>query len=102
MATRTIGDSATTTVVRRRTLGETYVGQWLTTTDHKMIGMMYIITGFLFFMVGGLEAMLIRAELAGLSDLAGFRVAWEWLPPWRPADMTDAGRDQLRAIGFSF
>jgi len=43
----------------------------------------------------------IRAELAGLSDLAGFRVAWEWLPPWRPADMTDAGRDQLRAIGFS-
>ena len=64
MATRTIGDSATTTVVRRRTLGETYVGQWLTTTDHKMIGMMYIITGFLFFMVGGLEAMLIRAELA--------------------------------------
>ncbi len=64
MATRTIGDSATTTVVRRRTLGETYVGQWLTTTDHKMIGMMYIITGFLFFMVGGLEALLIRAELA--------------------------------------
>ena len=64
MATRTISDSATTTVVRRRTLGETYVGQWLTTTDHKMIGMMYIITGFLFFMVGGLEAMLIRAELA--------------------------------------
>lgn len=64
MATRTIGDSATTTVVRRKTLGETYVGQWLTTTDHKMIGMMYIITGFLFFMVGGLEAMLIRAELA--------------------------------------
>ncbi len=64
MATRTIGDSAITTVVRRRTLGETYVGQWLTTTDHKMIGMMYIITGFLFFMVGGLEALLIRAELA--------------------------------------
>ncbi len=64
MATRTIGDSATTTVVRRRTIGETYVGQWLTTTDHKMIGMMYIITGFLFFMVGGLEALLIRAELA--------------------------------------
>ncbi len=64
MATRTISDSATTTVVRRKTLGETYVGQWLMTTDHKMIGMMYIITGFLFFMVGGLEAMLIRAELA--------------------------------------
>jgi metal-sulfur cluster biosynthetic enzyme len=44
----------------------------------------------------------IRAELAGLSDLAGFRVDWVWLPPWRPADITDSGRDQLRAIGFSF
>ena len=44
----------------------------------------------------------IRAELAGLSDLAGFRVEWVWLPPWRPADITGSGRDQLRAIGFSF
>jgi metal-sulfur cluster biosynthetic enzyme len=43
----------------------------------------------------------IRAELAGFSDLAGFRIDWVWLPPWRPADMTDSGRDQLRAIGFS-
>ena len=43
----------------------------------------------------------IRAELAGLSDLAGFRVNWVWLPPWRPADITGSGRDQLRAIGFS-
>jgi hypothetical protein len=23
------------------------------------------------------------------------------LPPWRPADITGSGRDQLRAIGFS-
>jgi metal-sulfur cluster biosynthetic enzyme len=43
----------------------------------------------------------IRTELAGLADLAGFRIDWVWLPPWRPADMTDSGRDQLRAIGFS-
>jgi len=43
----------------------------------------------------------IRAELAGLGDLAGFRIDWAWLPPWRPADITESGRDQLRAIGFS-
>jgi metal-sulfur cluster biosynthetic enzyme len=43
----------------------------------------------------------IRTELAGLGDLAGFRIDWVWLPPWRPADITDSGRDQLRAIGFS-
>ncbi|MDL5159788.1 iron-sulfur cluster assembly protein [Actinomycetospora termitidis] len=30
-----------------------------------------------------------------------FRVEWEWLPTWRPADITDDGREQLRAIGFS-
>jgi metal-sulfur cluster biosynthetic enzyme len=43
----------------------------------------------------------IRAELAGLRDVTGFRVSWVWLPPWRPADITGSGRDQLRAIGFS-
>ena len=43
----------------------------------------------------------IRAELAGVSDVSGFRVDWEWLPPWRPADITGSGRAQLRAIGFT-
>lgn len=28
-------------------------------------------------------------------------VEWEWLPSWRPADITEDGREQLRAIGFS-
>ncbi|HTK11889.1 MAG TPA: cytochrome c oxidase subunit I [Ktedonobacteraceae bacterium] len=63
MATRTIGDSATT-VVRRRSLSESYLGLWLTTTDHKLIGLMYIVTGFFFFLVGGMEALLIRTQLA--------------------------------------
>jgi metal-sulfur cluster biosynthetic enzyme/ribosomal protein L22 len=30
-----------------------------------------------------------------------FTVQWEWLPSWRPADITDDGREQLRAIGFT-
>ncbi|MET0926128.1 MAG: cbb3-type cytochrome c oxidase subunit I, partial [Solirubrobacterales bacterium] len=33
-------------------------------TDHKVIGIQYIVTTFFFFLVGGLIAMLIRAELA--------------------------------------
>jgi cytochrome c oxidase subunit 1 len=37
---------------------------WLTTTDHKRIGLLYLVTSFAFFLVGGLLAMLIRAELA--------------------------------------
>ena len=37
---------------------------WLTTTDHKKIGMMYLITTVFFFIVGGLMALMIRAQLA--------------------------------------
>ena len=36
----------------------------LTTTDHKVIGNLYLVTSFLFFMLGGLLALGIRAELA--------------------------------------
>ena len=52
MATRAI--DTTTTVVRRKTLAETYFGEWLMTTDHKKIGIMYIATGFFFFLAGGM------------------------------------------------
>jgi cytochrome c oxidase subunit 1 len=37
---------------------------WFTTVDHKKIGILYGITAFLFFLVGGLEALLIRLQLA--------------------------------------
>ena len=36
---------------------------WLTTTDHKYIGTMYIVTGFLWFFVGGVLGLLIRWQL---------------------------------------
>nr|WP_241995852.1 cytochrome c oxidase subunit I [Kribbella sp. VKM Ac-2568] len=38
--------------------------KWLTTTDHKLIGHLYLITSFVFFLIGGVMALLIRAELA--------------------------------------
>ncbi len=37
---------------------------WLTTVDHKKIGIMYGATAMAFFALGGLEALLIRAQLA--------------------------------------
>jgi len=37
---------------------------WLTTVDHKKIGIMYVVTNLLFFVIGGLMALAIRAELA--------------------------------------
>ncbi len=36
---------------------------WLTTVDHKKIGILYMIAGGFFFLVGGLEAILIRIQL---------------------------------------
>ena len=36
----------------------------LRTTDAKQIGLMYLVTSFIFFLVGGLMALLMRAELA--------------------------------------
>src|SRR6266576_328497 len=44
----------------------------LRTTDHKTIGKMYLVTSFIFFILGGIMAMLMRAELArpGLQFLS--------------------------------
>ena len=37
---------------------------WLTTVDHKRIGILYIYSAFVFFLVGGIEALLMRVQLA--------------------------------------
>ena len=36
---------------------------WLTTTDHKKIGYLYLITSFAYFLIGGVMALMIRAQL---------------------------------------
>ncbi|HZU05491.1 MAG TPA: cytochrome c oxidase subunit I [Chloroflexota bacterium] len=37
---------------------------WVTTVDHKRIGVLYGVTAFIFFLIGGVEALLIRLQLA--------------------------------------
>jgi cytochrome c oxidase subunit 1 len=37
---------------------------WLTTTDHKRIGIMYFVATFVFFILGGVEALIMRLQLA--------------------------------------
>ena len=37
---------------------------WLSTVDHKKIGIMYGVTAMFFFVIGGAEALLIRIQLA--------------------------------------
>ena len=48
----------------RRPSSTTGPWSWFTTVDHKKIGIMYGVASFMFFLVGGLEALLIRAQLA--------------------------------------
>jgi cytochrome c oxidase subunit I len=42
--------------------------EWLTTTDHKKIGILYLFTTFLFFLLGGVEALIMRLQLAQPSS----------------------------------
>jgi cytochrome c oxidase subunit I+III len=45
---------------------------WFSTVDHKRIGIRYIVTSFLFFAAAGIEALVMRAQLARpRSDLVG-------------------------------
>jgi cytochrome c oxidase subunit I+III len=37
---------------------------WLTTVDHKRIGVKYIYTSFVFFLLGGIQSLIMRAQLA--------------------------------------
>ena len=48
----------------RRPVETTGWRSWLFTVDHKQLGLMYGITAFVFFLVGGLEAFMIRLQLA--------------------------------------
>jgi cytochrome c oxidase subunit 1 len=54
--------------VRSETLAPTWkegrVMSWLTTVDHKRIGVLYLVTAFLFFLAAGVMALLMRAQLS--------------------------------------
>ena len=55
----------------------TLVYKLVTTTDHKLIGVMYMVACFIFFFIGGLMALFIRAELGvpGLQFLSNEQYA---------------------------
>ena len=54
----------TSRVVGRRRSRTSIVVSWMTSTDHKIIGYMYIATAFGFFLLAGIMALVIRAQLA--------------------------------------
>jgi cytochrome c oxidase subunit 1 len=59
------------TAVRKPSRASVVVG-WITSTDHKTIGYLYIATSFVFFLIGGVLALIIRAQLARpANDVVG-------------------------------
>ena len=55
---------ATTTLTPTASTYRSGLYEWVTTTDHKKIGILYIVNSFLFFFIGGVLALGIRTELA--------------------------------------
>ena len=48
----------------RRPSSETGIWSWITTVDHKRIGIMYGYAAFFFLLIGGLEALVLRIQLS--------------------------------------
>jgi cytochrome c oxidase subunit 1 len=55
---------ATTTLTPAASAYRSGLYEWLTTTDHKKIGILYLVNSFLFFFIGGIFALMVRTELA--------------------------------------
>ena len=58
MATATANSLST----KKKSKGQIVV-DWITTTDHKKIGYLYLITSFIYFLIGGVMALMIRGQL---------------------------------------
>jgi metal-sulfur cluster biosynthetic enzyme len=39
--------------------------------------------------------------VGGAGVVKDFRINWVWMPPWGPEKITEDGREQLRALGFT-
>jgi cytochrome c oxidase subunit I len=63
MATIIQPTTAVPRLFRRPTATEGFWG-WFNTIDHKKVGILYGVTAFFFFLVGGIEALLVRVQLA--------------------------------------
>src|SRR5213080_2634598 len=58
---------ATTALPRPKAYDDTFfkpISLWLTTTDHKLIGIMYMVTSLISFVIGGIFALIIRLQLS--------------------------------------
>ena len=55
-------------VIKQAAKEPTGWASWLTTVDHKKIGIMYVVAAFFFFILGGIEALLLRVQLGAPNN----------------------------------
>jgi len=75
---------------------------WLTTTDHKRIGLLYFWTAFAFFLIGGLEALVIRAQLASPAGIGVSAEAYNQLFTMHGPTMVFLALMPLSAAFFNY
>ena len=75
---------------------------WLTTTDHKRIGLLYFWTAFIFFLIGGLEALIIRAQLASPAGIGVSAETYNQLFTMHGTTMVFLALMPLSAAFFNF
>ena len=82
--------------------------EWISTVDHKRIGMRYFYLGMVFFIIGGVQSLLIRMQLAGpdldlLSPVYAATAAYGHFGreaegdtfPWEKTDLVEALKEAL-------
>src|SRR5688572_22613746 len=80
----------------------TGVMSWLTTVDHKRIGVLYLYSSLFFFMVGGLEALIIREQLKGPNGTLVSAEMYNMLFTMHGTTMIFLGIMPLSAAFFNF
>jgi cytochrome c oxidase subunit 1 len=75
---------------------------WITTVDHKRIGILYGVTAFLFFLIGGLEALLIRWQLGAPDKTFLSPEAYNQLFTMHGTTMIFLGVMPLSAMFFNY
>jgi cytochrome c oxidase subunit I len=66
--TETVASPIPQVAARRVERERTGWTSWVTTTDHKRIGIMYMVLTFVFFILGGTEALMMRLQLAQANN----------------------------------
>jgi cytochrome c oxidase subunit 1 len=82
--------------------GATGIWSWITTVDHKRIGILYGASAFLFFLLGGIEALIIRLQLGSPNNTLVSPEVYNQLFTMHGTTMIFLGVMPLSAMFFNF